>query len=42
MNIFELLKFSISVSISQYGIPQQIMSNASSLYMTHLAGRKPR
>ena len=39
-NINRLLKFSALGSISQHGTLEQIMSNASSLYMTQLAGKE--
>ena len=41
MNIYRLFKFHTVGSVSQYGTLQQILSNASSLYMTHLAGKEP-
>ena len=41
MNIYGLFKFSTLDSVSQQVTPQQIISNASSLYMTQLAGKEP-
>ena len=39
-NTYRLFKFSTLGSISQHGTLEQIMSNASSLYMTQLAGKE--
>ena len=42
MNIYRLFKFSTLGSVSLHVTPQQIISNASSLYMTQLlAGEEP-
>ena len=41
-NIYILFKFSTLDSISQHGILQEIMSNASLLYMTHLAEKETK
>ena len=42
MNVYRLFKFSTLGSVSLHATPQQIISNASSLYMTQLlAGEEP-
>ena len=42
MNVYSLFKFPIMGSVSQHCTLQQIiMKNASSLYMTQLAGKEP-
>ena len=41
MNIYRLFKFSTLDSVSQHVTLQQIISSASSLYMTQLAGKEP-
>ena len=41
-NIYILFKFPTLDSISQHGILQEIMSNASLLYMTHLAEKETK
>ena len=41
MNVYGLFKFSSLDSISKYGTHQQIISNASSLYMAQLAEKEP-
>ena len=41
MNIYRLFKFSTLDSVSQHVTLQQIISNASSFYMTQLAGKEP-
>ena len=41
MNIDRLFKFPIEGSVSQHSTLQQIMNNASLLYMTQLAGKEP-
>ena len=40
MSVYGHFKFFSLGSISQYGTPQQNMSNASSLYMTQLARKE--
>ena len=39
--IYRFFKFSILDSVSQHVTLQQIISNASSVYMTQLAGKEP-
>ena len=41
MNIYGLFKFSTLDNVSQHVTLQQIISNASSLHMTQLAGTEP-
>ena len=41
MNVYRLFKFFTLGSLSKHGTLQQIMSNASSLCMTQLAGKVP-
>ena len=41
MNTYRLFKFPIEGSVSQHGTLQQIMNNASLLYMTQLPGKEP-
>ena len=41
MNIYKLSKFFTLFSVYQHVTLQQIISNASSLYMTELAGKEP-
>ena len=41
MNIYRIFKFPTVGSVSQRDTLQQIMSNASSLYLNQLAGKEP-
>ena len=42
MNIYRLFKFSTLDSVSQHVTLHQFISNASSFYMTQLAGKEPK